>query len=257
MVFYFTGTGNSLYAAKQFDREIVSIPQIIHNDSLEYETDKIGIVCPVYGHEMPEMVKDFLKKAVFKTDYFYIVLTYGNIHGGAAELAEKALNSFGKKADYINTLEMVDNFLPVFDMNEQTALIPQKKIDENIEKIKADIDLKKHFKQAVTDIDRDFHNKFIEACKKMPLDILKNSYKVTDNCIGCGICTNVCPEGRIHLENQKAFYGEENCQMCMACIHHCPTNAIQLNIAEKNPQARYSNENIKLTEIVKANNQKN
>ncbi len=166
MVFYFTGTGNSLYAAKQLDREFVSIPQIIHNDSLEYEADKIGIVCPVYGHEMPEMVREFLKKAVFKTDYFYIVLTYGNIHGGAAELAETELNKAGKKADYINTIEMVDNFLPVFDMNEQTALISQKKIDEHIEKIKADIDLKKHFKQPITDIDRDFHNKFIEACKK-------------------------------------------------------------------------------------------
>ncbi len=90
----------------------------------------------------------------------------------------------------------------------------------------------------------------------MPPDFSKNLYRVTDNCIGCGICTNVCPEGRIHLENQKAFYGDESCQMCMACIHHCPTNAIQLNVAEKNSQARYHNENIKLTEIVNANCQR-
>ncbi len=166
MVFYFTGTGNSLYAAKQLDREVVSIPQIIHNNSLEYEADKIGIVCPVYGHEMPEMVKDFLKKAVFKTDYFYIVLTYGNIHGGAAELAETELNKAGKKADYINTIEMVDNFLPVFDMNEQTALIPKKRIDEHIEKIRADIVSEKHFKQPVTAADRKQHEKYMEMSKK-------------------------------------------------------------------------------------------
>ena len=27
MIFYFTGTGNSLYAAKHFDKELYSIPQ--------------------------------------------------------------------------------------------------------------------------------------------------------------------------------------------------------------------------------------
>ena len=121
MVFYFTGTGNSLYVAKQLDETRISIPQVIHLEELTFEEESIGVVCPVYGHEMPGMVKEFLQKARFKTDYFYLVLTYGNIHGGAAELAEQFLASCGKKADYINTVLMVDNFLPAFDMEEQLA----------------------------------------------------------------------------------------------------------------------------------------
>ena len=48
MIFYFTGTGNSLYAAKQLDPELISIPQAIHRDRLIFEADSIGIVCPVY-----------------------------------------------------------------------------------------------------------------------------------------------------------------------------------------------------------------
>ena len=87
MVFYFTATGNSLYIAKQLENEPVSIPQVINNPTLTFEDDKIGIVCPVYGHEMPKMVKEFIRKATFKTDYFYIILTFGALHGGAAELA--------------------------------------------------------------------------------------------------------------------------------------------------------------------------
>lgn len=82
MVFYFTATGNSLYAAKYLEEEPVSIPQVLKQEHLEFEADKIGIVCPVYGHEVPDMVKEFLKKAVFRTEYFYMVLTYGNRHGG-------------------------------------------------------------------------------------------------------------------------------------------------------------------------------
>ena len=88
MVFYFTGTGNSLYIAKQLDDEPISIPQVIHQKDLEFTSDKIGIVAPIYGHEVPEMVKDFLNKTRFHTEYFYMILTYGNRHGGAAELAK-------------------------------------------------------------------------------------------------------------------------------------------------------------------------
>ena len=63
MVFYFTGTGNSLYIAKQIEEEPISIPQVIKKDKLDFSDDSIGIVCPVYGHEVPPMVKDFMKKA--------------------------------------------------------------------------------------------------------------------------------------------------------------------------------------------------
>ena len=71
MLFYFTGTGNSLYAAKQIEAHPVSIPQIIHLDALEFTAGQIGIVAPVYGHEVPPMVKDFLKRGVFHTCLLY------------------------------------------------------------------------------------------------------------------------------------------------------------------------------------------
>ena len=96
MVFYFTGTGNSLYIAKQLDDEPISIPQVIHQKDLEFTSDKIGIVAPIYGHEVPEMVKDFLNKACFHTEYFYMILTYGNRHGGAAELTKQLCDSCGR-----------------------------------------------------------------------------------------------------------------------------------------------------------------
>lgn len=122
MIFYFTATGNSLYAARCLEDDPISIPQVMSSDQLIYEADKIGVVCPVYGHEVPPMVKDFLKNADFKTDYFYMVLTYGNRHGGAAELAEKLCEECGIHPAYINVLMMVDNWLPSFDMEEQVKI---------------------------------------------------------------------------------------------------------------------------------------
>ncbi len=109
MVFYFTGTGNSLYAAKQLEEEPVSIPQAMKREDLEFSAEAIGIVAPVYGHEVPSMVKEFLAKASFHTDYFYMVLTYGNRHGGAAELAQALCRSCGIEPAYINVLQVADS----------------------------------------------------------------------------------------------------------------------------------------------------
>ncbi|WP_072524061.1 EFR1 family ferrodoxin [Clostridium sp. Marseille-P3244] len=255
MIFYFTGTGNSLYAAKQLDAEVVSIPQAIHRKDQTYEADTIGIVCPVYGHEMPSMVKDFLKEAKFCTDYLYLVLTFGNFHGGAASLAERELRAAGKRADYINTLKMADNFLPAFDMEEQMGSEPEKRVEEQIDRIRRDIAGRRRWIQPAGEEDREWHRKYLEAQKLLPDDLWSHIYRVTEDCIGCGICTRVCPAGCIRLEGQRAVYTMENCQMCMACIHHCPQNAIRLNTPEKNPQARYHNSHIRLTEIVNANDQ--
>ena len=119
MVFYFTGTGNSLYIAKQLDSHPLSIPQVLRQSKTEFTDEKIGIVAPIYGHEVPEMVKEFMRKTDFRTDYFYMILTYGNRHEGAAELVEQLCKSCGITASYINVIRMVDNWLPAFDMEEQ------------------------------------------------------------------------------------------------------------------------------------------
>lgn len=253
MLFYFTGTGNSLYAAKQLEEELVSIPQVINREQLVFEADKIGIVCPVYGHEVPPMVREFMEKAEFHTDYFYMVLTYGNRHGGAAELAEQLCEKCGIRPDYINVLLMVDNWLPSFDMDEQVKL--DKKVEEHLRQIREDIDSRRHMISEVTDADRAAHQQFLSNMAKMPADAWQHLIRIGEGCIGCGICVSVCPSGSLHLENGRAVHVPGRCQTCLACVHSCPQKAAGLSIPEKNPDARYRNEHISLSEIVRANSQ--
>lgn len=252
MIFYFTGTGNSLYAAKILDENIVSIPQVLNSDSMIFEAKKIGIVCPVYGHEIPKMVKEFIKKSHFKTTYLYVVLTYGKRHANAVELVENVLKESDKKADYIATLNMVDNFLPVFDMNEEMSI--DKEVEKQLAKIKADVQSETHQIENVLPLDRAIHKMYLAFVKNAPETVWAD-FSVTDDCVGCGICTKVCPANCIHLKDQKAVHKSENCQACFACIHACPKFAIKMNIPEKNPDARYRNKHISLCEIVSANNQ--
>ena len=256
MIFYFTGTGNSLYVAKKLDSECISIPQILNSNILEFKVDKIGVVCPIYGHEIPSMVKEFLRKAIFHTEYLYAVLTYGNRHANAVELAEKALRDAGKRADYITTLLMVDNFLPAFDMDEQTKR--EKGVEQQLANIKANIDIQKQEYQKVTCKDRMAHKGYLALVQQQPETVWAD-FDFTEDCIGCGICTKVCPAGCMHMENQRAVRTGENCQACYACVHACPKAAIKIKsimgFQEKNPKARYRNEHIMLSEIIAANNQ--
>lgn len=254
MVFYFTGTGNSLYAAKQLEEKPISIPQIMRQENLEFFADSIGIVAPVYGHEVPSMVKKFLQKAAFHTNYFYMILTYGNRHGGAAELAKQLCENYGVDVNYINVLLMADNWLPSFDMNEQKGI--NKDVEEHIVAIRTDICNRKNMIAQVTDIDRVAHQQFLDRMKQMPPDAWQHLFRVTNTCVGCGICEKVCPSASVRIINGTATHIPGNCQTCLACIHACPQKAIQLVIPEKNPNARYRNEHISLNEIIESNNQK-
>lgn len=252
-MFYFTATGNSLYVAKQLDETRLSIAQKVHDREKIYTADKIGIVCPVFGHEVPALVREFLRESTFRTDYFYMILTYGNRHGGAAELARKMLEDLGIRPAYINVVLMADNFLPAFDMNVQKAL--DKNVDGQVGRIVQDIGNRKKFIAPVTEADRAAHQEYLDRMADMPRDAYSGIYRITDECIGCGICTKVCPGKCLHMEGKKSVWEPEGCMMCMACIHACPMTAIQMRMPEKNPKARYRNENISICEIVEANNQ--
>lgn len=251
MILYFTGTGNSLYAAKQLDNELISIPQAMRRGESDFHADTIGIVTPVYGHEVPPMVREFMHKASFHTGYFYMILTYGNRHAGAAEFAKQLCDKCGIPVNYINVLLMADNWLPAFDMNEQKRL--DKKVDEHIGHIREDIADRLNSIAPVTAADRAAHREYLSRIEQMPPDIFQHFIKVTDGCVGCGICEKVCPSGSIRIVDGKAKHVPGNCQTCLACVHACPQKAISLAVPEVNPDARYRNEHISLNEIIQAN----
>lgn len=254
MIFYFTGTGNSLYVAKELDETIISIPQVIKKGRLEFSADSIGIACPVYGHEMPGMVKEFIRRACLKTEYLFVVLTYGAHHGGAAEIADRFIRDAGKKADYITTIEMVDNFLPAFDMKEQMA--EDKQVEKHLEEIRTAIREKRRGVQKAGLAEKTVHKMYTKMVNNAP-ETVWAAFQVTKECVGCGICTRVCPAGCIRLENQYAVHSKEGCQACYACVHACPKMAVRFDLPnpEKNPAARYRNEHVTLCELVKANDQ--
>ena len=251
MIFYFTATGNCLYVAKQFDENPISIAQELKKEELHYEDETIGIVSPVYGGELPKIVRRFIDKATFKTDYLYMILTYGMNDSVAGEWAYYYGKSQKVNIDYIHTLQMVDNYTPAFDMNEQKAM--DKHIDENLKVILEEVKERKHFIPVPTQQARELY----EMASRRPANV-NNGSQITvdhDQCVGCGMCTLVCPVGNFYLKGNKAFRKHNECEFCLACVHHCPRKAIYTALSDKNREARYIHDEIKVSEIISANKQ--
>ena len=268
-IFYFTGTGNCLYIARQLarvDTELLSIPQMVKQGKYEFEADEIGIVYPIYGHMPPYMVRQFIQQAQLRAGYKFAVLTYGARKCDAVEIWDRISRKAGNAFDYIATIVMVDNWLPNFDMNEQIKM--DKHIPENLQKITADINGQRHWHEPVTEEERQMHRGFLAVSGLDPeVGFLMKSEKcftVTDTCIDCGICTYVCPRGNYEL-TPGGVKMSGDCEFCFACIQNCPQRAIQFrksedgsfpNGTEVNPNARYRNEHISLMDLKLANNQK-
>lgn len=254
MIFYFTATGNSLTVAKQLDSELYSIPQEMKKTNRFYEGETIGIVCPTFTGLMPRLVRKFLKESEFKTDYFYIIMTYG-VNPSVAEKEAVAYGEHvGIRVDFAATVQMVDNFLFAFDMNEQMAI--DKHIPEQMEEIKKAIENRETgYRTPNEDQEKAFAMGSERNCR-WPEMTDGTQITVTDACIGCGICTKVCPLGRFYIgEDKKSHRYSEYCEFCLSCAHNCPKKAITLSVQDKNPDARYRNPEIKLPEIIAANNQ--
>lgn len=48
-------------------------------------------------------------------------------------------------------------------------------------------------------------------------------------CIGCGMCTTVCPHAVFQIKQKKAEITDKDaCMECGACAHNCPADAINL-----------------------------
>lgn len=211
------------------------------------------MVWPIYAGEPPKIVLDFLKRVTFKANYFYMILTYGKDDTDAPEWIHAKARGFGLNIDYIHTVEMVDNYLPSYDMNEQMTM--KKTTERDILQAVEDVKNRKKEIPEANDAGRDFHKRAAQIFAEKPGLINGEQITVTDKCIGCGICAKVCPVGIFQIEDKKAKRTRNTCEFCLACAQNCPQKAITTSIFDKNPNARFRNEHVTLQDIIVSNKQ--
>jgi len=258
LVFYFTATGNSLFVARQLSDSPISIPQVLKKQELVYEADEIGIVCPDYAGAIPKIVQEFVAKATLKAPYIFTIITYGNSPVNVAEWWDEYCKGKSVVNNYVQPILMVDNYLPVFDMNEQIKI--DKHVDESLAKILEDIGEHKNQIAAAEmgrfnkDILKRMQDQHFSMTAERLLELKK------DRCIECMTCQKVCPHKNFSLSDGGLQFAG-NCEYCLACVHNCPQKALTLKSqwpgapGERNPEARYRHPDISLGDIIRSNRQ--
>ncbi|MDO4990929.1 MAG: EFR1 family ferrodoxin, partial [Eubacteriales bacterium] len=124
MIFYFTGTGNSLYAAQKLadgGEEIVSIVEALRSKTFHYtlkEGEKLGFVFPVYFYTVSDPVLELVRHlTVENAGFVYAVIPCGASIGAAGGFLKSELKKRGLELQRLDALVVPDGALIFYDID--------------------------------------------------------------------------------------------------------------------------------------------
>lgn len=254
MIFYFSGTGNSLYVAKKLsendESKLIDIAEAIHEKRFEYNVkkdEKIGFVFPVYFYGLPTFVTELVDQLTIKSGskpIIYSVITCGGSIGNADKMLKKLLEKRNLELSSSFSVLMPSNYTMMYD-------VPDKE-KQNIVLQNAEKEIEKIAKLLETNTKGDFaFHGYFSIFKPIVYPIYgiyrkTNKFYATEDCNNCGSCEEMCPSEVIQIKNGKPVWIEEKCSHCSGCINRCPTRAIQYGNSTLK-RGRYVNPNVKFS----------
>ena len=239
MIFYFSGTGNTRWVARQLaeatGEELINIADEMRHHPQRYvltEGERLGFCFPTHGWQPPRIVREFIQRSSFSTTedtYCYAVTTCGDNMGEAMTILNKELAVRGLKAEALFSVIMPESYVCLPFMYTDSDEGGQEKIDNAKRQLHHIISIVKDRKRGIEELEKGatprlysyviggYFNKKMITDKKFTVD--------EDVCTHCGKCAKVCP-----VDNIKGvppvWQHTGKCTMCLACYHHCPVHAI-------------------------------
>jgi len=265
-IYYFSGTGNSLYVAKRVAEkmkgDLIPIASMVAQKEINIESDIVGIIFPIYYANLPNIIRRFsIKLKNIESKYVFVVCTYGGGKGDAI----KSLNAImgAKNISAVYGIHMPQNAF--FKASENHRKL-YKEANVMVELICKNTEQKKEgmfFSNILVDIIQrplypflkpmvmKYLMKISNTSFKKPIEELiplaDKSFKTNEKCNSCGICVKVCPVNNIVLVDKKPTWLHK-CENCLACYNYCPQRAIETSVAKKDYY--YKHPEISVTEII-------
>lgn len=255
VIYYFSGTGNSLYAAKKLHECIVhselrSIVRSVADRHFADDAGRVVFVFPLYYLSFPKIVMDFLGRYQVKkgTDVVCVATRGFPPMGGVIGHFRNIMKKKGVEVRRGFYLDMPSNDVILFGLqSKEKQAETLATVDAQINGIlKALSGGKKHLEKEPFGLLR-FVRHRSAYLNKLPK--AGRNFQVQDSCTACGICVKVCPMENVKLVDGKPRWGAA-CQLCEACINYCPKHAIQFG-KRSMKWDRYVNPNVARSEIEK------
>ena len=241
MIFWFSGTGNSYWSAKELGKTLneplVDMAAAIRSGRLNYyvhESEKVGFVFPVYFMGLPSVVDKFIEIMQLsgkQNPEIFAVLTCGQSCGMADELLEKALGKRSLKLYSTYRLVMPDDYVLMYNVGSESEMkkLASSKAKLAIVAAKIKQEWKCQIKHSATDaaMTKVFQPMYHGGRKT-------KKFYADDACVGCGLCAAICPVEAIRItDSGKPEWTKPRCVMCLGCINRCPEHSIQYGSATK------------------------
>ena len=225
LILYFSGTGNSLAAAKRIAKEVgdTDIRAMATYPDPVGEYERVGFVFPCYAAGLPRFVREYIERLDTEelvTDYYFAVETYGGWPGNSNTQINKILKTKDEALSFAINIKMFSNYIALYSMKDNERAMAK---DADVELSAVAVNIRKKMRNNNTHraaLLGLFHSVALPSMLKKIKD-----FNVSNECTGCRICTRLCPTENIRLESEKPVFGL-NCEQCMACIQWCPTQAI-------------------------------
>lgn len=255
MIFYFSGTGNTRWAAQKLSRclgeELFSISEMKkggHTVELK-DGERLGFCFPVHGWRPPKLVREFISQLkITNADghYCFALCTAGDNIGETMDIFERDLAKIGVHVDSMCSLIMPESYvgLPFMDVDKPEKELAKKKMaDKELDTFIQMVSMRKKGK----------HNLVLGRWKRINSRVIGSyfvnhlitdkKFHVTDKCLKCGKCAEVCPvhdiDGGVGKLPEWRHTGD--CLTCFACYHHCPSHAIEFGRMTRHKGQYYYN----------------
>lgn len=230
MIFYFSGTGNSLYAANYLLRDgesLFDMADCCRRSAFEYTLqagESVGFVFPVYYGGLPSVVRHFVRrlKLAGGRAYIWAVITCGAEIYAAGNMLKEHLAASGNGLDAVFPLKMPDNCVILYELpSEEEQLKTLEEAETALEALKTRIAKREIPWTSPTRKDRAL------TAAMYPLYANNRGVKkfwTDESCVGCGICASRCPTKVIEMIDGRPCWLHDRCVRCMSCLR---CNAVQ------------------------------
>ncbi|MFH1350042.1 MAG: EFR1 family ferrodoxin [Pseudomonadota bacterium] len=230
-LYVYTGTGNSLWVARQLIVELKEtalefMPYL--SGDLEVGADRVGIIFPVHIWGLPARVIRFINHLKTKPEAYFFAVAVNAGQPAATLLQLQKLMSTRKLSLSLGySIVLLSNYIP---WGGPGPIETQQRLFRNAQgKVKAIAQAVLAGERKKVDRGPLWQNIAFSWFYKMSFRHVRKMDKKfwgDDKCNGCEICFKVCPAGNIEIKNEKPSW-LHRCEQCLACIQWCPQEAIQ------------------------------
>lgn len=243
-MFYFSGTGNTWWVTERLLQALRlrgwqvtanSIESITSSDVAQFvdRADVVAFGYPVYGSDVPLVMKDFMQKLpVVRSKATLVYCTQFLYSGDGARVGGALIAGLGYKVVWAEHFFMPSNVtvplfpFPFYTNNRAAIELFLRSSSVRVVRLADKIVAGRYFRRGYNVV-----SQCLGAMQRIPyrrfVEHRRNDVSVDrGRCTACGYCLTLCPtENLIWTSQGVSTHGK--CTFCLRCYNFCPASAVK------------------------------